>query len=283
MAAILVLGLSGCAGKPAPPSATELLIIPATSMESTPQPPSSLPPSDKHGPNPISVAAAVQQVTRATTAAVVIDRQTGTTLVSENADRPFDSGSLIKVLIGLDALARHPHDNSVTSQVSAMIKFSDDDLASSFWGNEGGPLIIVRMARTMGLQSIKPPSPPGMWGWTRLTANDMIRTYDYLTHSAPELDRDVVLKAMAAAAPAGKDGFDQRFGIPHALGDDYEWAIKQAWATDPSTRSLHTSGFVGKGWRYEVVVMTEYPRATSWATGVRAIDAGTGTIASVLS
>lgn len=298
MAVVLVIGLSGCANRPAPPSATELVIIPGTSSTTesssvAPLAASSAAASSATAPSgaipgkpkgqAANITSLVQQVAKATVAAVVVDRQTGATLISENADRTFDSGSLVKVLIALDALRSHPHDSSVASRVTTMIRYSDDDLASSFWVSEGGTSIVTRMGRVMGLQSIKPPNPPGEWGWTRLTANDMIRTYDYLMNKAPDGDRQTVLAAMASAAARGSDGFDQRFGIPHALGGSYPWAIKQAWATDDSTRSLHTSGFVGDNWRYEVVVMTEYSLGTSWSTGVSAIDTGTRGVATVLS
>ncbi|GAB3873595.1 hypothetical protein GCM10029964_014120 [Kibdelosporangium lantanae] len=225
-----------------------------------------------------------QLVKSATTAAVVVDRVKHETLISENGDRPFISGSLVKVMIGIDAMRTHPRDDLVAKRVYTMIQFSDDSLASSFWGSEGGASIINRIRALIGLRGTRPPTPANMWGWTMITANDLVRVYDYLLDQAPDRTRDTILDAMANAAEKGSDGFYQHFGIPDGLGDKFPWAVKQAWASDNDTgvKALHSSGFVGRKWRYEVIVLTEEPYGASLAGAGPGVTAGCRAIAPVL-
>jgi hypothetical protein len=283
IALALVLGLAaGCSGKTSQPSATELMIIPATSMTVSEPPQGSATPQADTSPSgtPVkpgapAIGLTVKQIAKsATTAAMVVDRQLNQTLLAENTDREFHSGSLVKLMIGLDALQRHPRDTGVASRVATMIRLSDDDIASSFWVSEGGVAIVSRMVRLMNLKSTKPPVQASQWGETIITAADIFRIYDYLMNQAPAGDKETMLRAMASAAPRGSDGFDQRFGIPNALGGQFPWAIKQAWTDDDTTMSVHTTGFVGPNWRYVVIVLVENPKATSWNTATQAITAG---------
>ncbi|MFD1047461.1 hypothetical protein ACFQ1S_18915, partial [Kibdelosporangium lantanae] len=227
---LLVLGLSGCSAHNTTPSANELLIIPGTSGKSaatstvapsTPPSETAAVPGGKMSADVPNVGAAVKQLVKsATTAAVVVDRVKHETLISENGDRPFISGSLVKVMIGIDAMRTHPRDDLVAKRVYTMIQFSDDSLASSFWGSEGGASIINRIRALIGLRGTRPPTPANMWGWTMITANDLVRVYDYLLDQAPDRTRDTILDAMANAAEKGSDGFYQHFGIPDGLGAD---------------------------------------------------------------
>src|SRR4051812_31463658 len=118
MAVVLVLGLTACAGKPAPPSATELLVIPETSSSTesvSAQAASAAPPvASKAPPSPTkgrdygkapNITQTVRGIARsAQVAAVVLDRTVNKQLISENADRVFRTGSLVKLLIAVDAL-----------------------------------------------------------------------------------------------------------------------------------------------------------------------------------
>lgn len=288
---LLVLGLSGCSTGSTPPSANELLIIPNTQESASAEKSTATPttpatdPVTEPGVKLPKVGTAVKQIVKsATTAAVVVDRERHKTLISENGDRAFISGSLVKVMIALDAMHRHPHDQQVAKRVYTMIQFSDDKLASGFWDTEGGASIISRVRGMIGLRGTRPPTPPNMWGWTMITANDMALVYDYLLDQAPDQDRETILGGMANAAENGSDGFYQHFGIPDGLGGKFPWAVKQAWAsnTDTGVKALHSSGFVGKGWRYEVIVLTEEPMAVGLAGVGPAVTAGCRAIAPVL-
>lgn len=300
---LLVLGLAGCSARSNPPSANELLIIPntqettsasnstaakpsATAVPGTGTDPGAPGGGMESGAKVPKIGVAVRQVVKsATTAAVVVDREQHKTLISENGDRPFISGSLVKVMIALDALHRHPNDQQVARRVYTMIQFSDDDLASGFWGTEGGASIISRVKSMIGLRGTKPPNPTNMWGWTMITANDMARVYDYLLDEAPDQDRETIVGAMANTAEHGSDGFYQHFGIPDGLGGKFQWAVKQAWASDDDTgvKALHSTGFVGKGWRYEVIVLTEEPMGVGLSGVGPAVTTGCKAITAVLS
>ncbi|MBP2320140.1 hypothetical protein JOF56_000525 [Kibdelosporangium banguiense] len=217
----------------------------------------------------------------AVASAVVVDRETGDTILAENADRPFAAGSLVKLLIGWDALHRHRGDKMVRDRVFKMIQASDDPTASSFWVSEGGTSIITRTRTVMGLRSTEPPVPSTRWGNTTVTANDMARIYDYIMTQAEEFERDTILDAMKTASKAGADGFKQHFGIPSATKPP--WAVKQAWATDSEDHRLtHSTGFVGENLRYVVIVLTEHPPGQSWDVATRSVTAGAAAIMSKL-
>jgi hypothetical protein len=291
----IVLGIAGCSNHAAQGPTQELPLLTAT-VEAT-QPSESSPPSPG-APGPVgvpsekkptarqpvktSVTLGVQRVTKsAVVGAVVIDRDTHETITSENADRQFAAGSLVKLLIGLDALIRHPDDPNVRRRVTTMIKFSDDQIANGFWSVEGGGTIVSRMRERMGLQSTEPPIPVSRWGNTLVTANDMARIYDYILTQATAADRLVIVEAMAAASSSGSDGFKQHFGIPSAT--EMPWAIKQAWATDSADKkAVHSTGLVGQNWRYVVIVLTEHPRGQTWDAATRSVTAGAQVVLSTL-
>jgi hypothetical protein len=294
----IVLGIAGCSTHAAQGPTQELPLLTAT-VEAT-QPPSepSSPPHDEPGakspvasalspeqplPSRAAVQRGVQRVAKtASVGAVVIDRDTNRTVISENGDRQFAAGSLVKLLIGMDALVRHPTDPAVRRRVSLMIQLSDDQLANGFWVAEGGVAIVSRMRQAMGLQSTEQPVPATRWGNTLITANDMARIYDYILNQATPADRLTIVEAMASAPSNGADGFKQHFGIPSATG--LQWAIKQAWATDSASRkAVHSTGLVGQNWRYVVIVLTEHPANQSWDAATRSVTAGAEVALSVVA
>ncbi|MET0234565.1 MAG: serine hydrolase [Kibdelosporangium sp.] len=287
----IVLGIAGCSTHAARVPAPELPLLTATAG-ATQLPSEWGPPPIEASSPPVSpsvrpalkesVELAVRRVSKAAVAAtVVIDRDNDNAIVSENADRQFAAGSLVKLLIGMDALTRHPGDEKVRRRVSTMIQYSDDPTANSFWVSEGGTEIISRMSVRMGLQATEPPTPATRWGSTLVTANDMARIYGYIMTKADETHRDTIIKAMASAPSAGSDGFKQHFGIPAATKSS--WAIKQAWATDLADRKLtHSTGLVGENWRYVVIVLTEHPAKQGWDTATKSVTAGAALAMSTL-
>jgi hypothetical protein len=285
----IVLGIAGCSTHAAQGPTQELPLLTATVEAEPPpewSPPPSAPPSAvANGAKPTTsvkrratgaptVQQGVQKLAKtALVGSVVIDRDANETLVSENGDRQFAAGSLVKLLIGMDALVRHPGDGSVGRKVTMMIQYSDDPTASAFWMSEGGAAIVTRMRVKMGLQSTQPPVPVSRWGNTMITANDMARIYDYILTKATPADRTTIVEAMAAAASTGSDGFKQHFGIPSAT--KMPWAIKQAWATDSEDhKAVHSTGLVGKNWQYVVIVLTEHPVRTGWDAATKSVTAG---------
>jgi hypothetical protein len=289
----IVLGIAGCSSRAAHGPTQELPLLTAT-VEAT-QPPEMSPPSNdapggmssvdpqspaKPQPSKVAVEQGVQRVAKtAIVGAVLVDRGTGETLISENGDRQFAAGSLVKLLIGVDALVRHPTDDMVRRRVTLMIQLSDDDIASRFWVAEGGPAIVSRMRVAMGLRSTEPPVPSSRWGNTLVSANDIALVYDHILTKATAADRLTIVEAMAAATSSGADGFKQHFGIPSATGQ--QWAIKQAWATDSlNHKAVHSTGLVGNLWRYVVIVLTEHPAKQSWDAATRSVTNGTQVVMS---
>jgi hypothetical protein len=204
---------------------------------------------------------------------VVFDHQSGQPVLEHNADMRFSTASLVKLLIAVDLLDRRHGavGETESTQVHTMLSASDDDIADALWDEDGGPDIVTRAAELMGLTSTIPPANPEQWGDTTTTASDITMVYRYLLDRAPSSYRDVVMQALRDSTPLGTDGFNQRFGIPSAVGDR-PWAAKQGWSCCaqqlplPDGVLLHTTGTVGPNDRYIVVVLTNHDASTNWAT-----------------
>ncbi|MEV4115026.1 hypothetical protein [Nonomuraea sp. NPDC049695] len=255
-------------------------------------------------------AYAAPKVPAGTTASwLVFDRQAGKFVATRNAHRKFRSASVVKILIAIDYLERRKSVPAADARLlKVMLRSSDDDAASTFWDRDGKGLIIVRMARKLGLSDTAPPpaSKPGFWGYTSLSAYDIVRTYRYLLDRADARVRDTILGHLRQSTPCGTDGFDQTFGIPDAV--PRPWAVKQGWSgfgTTPPTRCsdaravgapiswisqravgsgvpdygrpvLHTTGLVGKNDRYVMAVLTAHPAGGAWSASVKRITKLTG-------
>jgi len=243
----------------------------------------------------------------------VFDRQSGTFTEEHNPTMRFRSASLVKLLIVLDYLWHRGPDHAIPAahraRLDAMLRSSDDAAATYFWRLGGSAAVVTRMVERLGLQDTAPPSGSRRgWGSTAVSAADLVRVYRYLLDAAPAPVRDYVMGNLRQATPCGADGFDQGFGIPRAFGRP--WAVKQGWyefggtpasrcvasaawtaarvgaparpaapappgapAVDWTGEVLHTTGTVGAGDRWVVVVLTVHRRGTPFAA---AADALTG-------
>ncbi|MFJ2033115.1 hypothetical protein [Streptosporangium sp. NPDC087985] len=248
----------------------------------------------------------------------VFDRQTGRVTLYRNAHRKFRSASVVKIMIAIDYLESHssvpPRDLAL---LKAMLRISDDHAATSFWTRSGQGKIIERMARKLQLTDTTPPPAnlPGFWGYTSLSALDVVRTYRYLLDRADPKVSGLILGHLRKAGQCGSDGFDQYFGIPRGVTGP--WAVKQGWsgygptppvrceqtaapgaapvlspaqdvAASPGSAPagaaagatagtavsspvpdfghpvLHTTGLVGPGERWIMVLLTAHPSGTTW-------------------
>ncbi|MCE7006571.1 hypothetical protein LWC34_27620 [Kibdelosporangium philippinense] len=261
-----VLGLIGCATTQRSPELMEEIPVQTgpPPAEWT-QPPPSSPPAVRGKVSTIDVQQVVRGVSaNATAAAVVLDLDSDTETISENADRQFYAGSLVKLLVGLDTLLRAPGDELKSQQVATMLVFSDDTICSELWvAGGGGRAIIGRMSQLLQLDGTQPPrTRPGQWGDTLITAHDLVLIYKYILTKAPEEIRETMIRAMANAAEHGSDHFFQYFGIPSAFRKT-SWAIKQAWTNNAAAVSAHSTGLIGAGeggaWRYLMILLTEHP------------------------
>ncbi|HEY7594137.1 MAG TPA: serine hydrolase, partial [Actinophytocola sp.] len=204
-----------------------------------------------------------------TLGAMVFDRTTGELRLEYNADRPFRSASLVKLLIAIDVLAQGA-DGPTRQQVAEMLRMSDDDLASMFWVKYGGPQIVTRTSAELGLSGVRPPEAYGRWGEVVVTPRDIVAIYRHVL-KLPPADRTLIVDALANAPRQAADGFDQHFGIPDGL--HAEWAIKQGWGSNSSAMVLHSTGLAGPGFRYIVVLLTEHPLGSGWRTAARSVTA----------
>ncbi|WP_440099298.1 hypothetical protein [Streptosporangium sp. H16] len=167
---------------------------------------------------------------------VVFDRQAAKVTEYRNAHRRFRSASVVKILIAIDHLeSRRSVPQRDLALLKAMLRVSDDDAATSFWTRGGQGRIVQRMARKLRLTDTVPPpaGKPGFWGYTSLSAMDVVKTYRYLLDRADPEVRDLILGHLRRSGQCGSDGFDQYFGIPRAVRGP--WAVKQGWSGYGST------------------------------------------------
>ncbi len=269
---VLALGLVACdpiitlQGKPSPVALTSPTASVTTTPSATPTPIPTPPPIPVVNFAP-AVRKAVAAVHGGEMSLLVYDRYQESVVASYNADQPYFTESVVKLLIGLDSL---DHGGS-PSRVAEMLSRSDDETATNLWDAGGGRAVVTRMAAKIGLQHTTPPaSSAGEWGDTRTTANDLLLIYEYILGEAPAGERDVVLTALGNATEVAADGTDQYFGIPDAVGHSQPWAVKQGWACCEPGWVLNTTGLIGKDDRYIVIVLTSHDNGGGSA--VRAED-----------
>jgi hypothetical protein len=230
--------------------------------------------------DPNAVTSAVQAVSaRATVGLLTWDRATGEMLAASIADQQFRSASLVKLLIAIDTLAAST-DPTAQQRVERMLRDSNDSDASILWGQRGGAELVSRNAQLLGLAGAAAPDIPGRWGNTLLTANDLLTVYRQLLESLPT--GPTMLNAMRSAPRLAADGFDQHFGIPTAFAGQ-PWAVKQGWGNSSSDVFVHTTGLVGAGDRYVVVLLTSHPRGTPFGRAAASVTAGATALAGMLS
>ncbi|MEV4381797.1 hypothetical protein [Streptosporangium sp. NPDC049644] len=250
---------------------------------------------------------------------VVFDRQSAKVTEYRNAHRRFRSASVVKILIAIDRLESHSGASKEDlALLKVMLRVSDDAAATSFWSRGGQGRIIQRMARKLQLTDTAPPpaDKPGFWGYTSLSAMDVVKTYRYLLDRADPKVSGLILGHLRKAGQCGSDGFDQYFGIPRGVRGP--WAVKQGWsgygstppvrcrpATSPAARTasaaltsaspapaalgatapsggtaapsagagpvpdlgrpvLHSTGLVGPGERWIMVLLTAHPAGATW-------------------
>lgn len=298
LAATTVVTGTGCGARPTASVGDPVILAAPAPVESAPrlplppprteaktaqpaQPPAQ--PNPDAGPapaiNPAALEAAARKVEPNTTlGAVVFDRVSGGTPLSLNADEQFRSASLVKLLIAIDALHQGVSE-AQRDRLARMLSVSDDAIASSFWV-QLGPGLVPRVANLVGLQNTEAPEPAGQWGEVKITANDVVRVYEYVMDSLPAEDRTLVVDALGQAPQYAADDFDQHFGIPDGL--DIQWAVKQGWGNNDHAMVLHSSGLVGARWRYVVVLLTEHPLGSGWRTSADSVTAAASALAGSL-
>jgi len=257
---------------PAPPGPS---IVAAPATTSTPPAPMPKNPAPRPAPRIADRSAeplikAAGRVEPGTTLGVLVhDRLTGEDLLAHNADRPFRTASLVKLLLAIDVLERGatPTDRD---RLTRMLSVSDDDLGSLYWVRQGGAEMLARTSARLGLTGVLPPEVPGQWGEVVMTPRDVAAIYRYVLDLRPAY-RSLIVNALADAPRLAADGFDQHFGIPDGLRSP--WAVKQGWGNNDTAMVLHSTGLAGPDYRYVVVLLSEHPLGSGWATSARSVTA----------
>jgi hypothetical protein len=216
------------------------------------------------------VVAAVREVSPGARVGLLVwDVGSGATLVSSGAGTRYQSASLVKLLVGIEAL----RGGVPRERISRMLRESDDAVASALWGELGGDALPGAVARGLGISGVGGPDIPGRWGNVLLSAEDLLVVYQHLLARAPSL-----ISPLLNAPRRAADGFDQHFGIPSAF--EGPWSVKQAWGTSARATTAHTTGLLGK--RTLVLLLTSHPPGTGFGQAAGAVTAGATALAGVL-
>ncbi|RSN16841.1 hypothetical protein DMC63_22560 [Streptomyces sp. WAC 05977] len=201
-------------------------------------------------------------------ATVVFDRTSGEQVIGVGGAERFRTASVVKLFIALDAVTRKAS-RTDESHIHRLLARSDDAVANTLWTRNGGPAIVTRTVAAVGLKNTTPPADPGRWGDTLSTADDIAAVYRHIL-GLPKAKRNVVLEPLRKATRTAADGFDQHFGIPSAF-PGRPWAVKQGWAAGRGSVDAHTTGLVGDGDRYIVVMLSAFADGTSLDVATAAV------------
>jgi hypothetical protein len=218
----------------------------------------------------------------------VFDRDLGTSgdvMASSNADTPIYTASVVKLLIAIDALHRAgwAPSTSTRNEITHMLEGSNDGDASDFWDRDGGNAIVTRMVGLIGLKHTLLPTVTGQWGMAKMSASDVVATYQFIAYDMPAASSTLIMNALYNAKKTADDGFPQYFGIPDGLPATATWWIKQGWMILNSAVVLNTTGVVGTDNRYIVVLLTSQSAYTTYAKGRNAVTAGITALAPSLT
>lgn len=228
-------------------------------------------------------SAAVQawaDLRRAQVSLLVVDRESGERM-GIRADEPIFAASVAKLFIAsqlayLDATGERPASPEDVAMLGTMLEASDDAAGSYLWNVLGGPAIIEAVAARFGLTSTTPPVD-GNWWNTTTTVTDIAAFYDQLLDDAWAAGSqgiaggppgpswaERILGHLQRWKDVGADGYDQRFGLPAAVGNGQLVALKQGWMCCVDAKWIHlTTGIFGPHARYifvaQVAEDVQYP------------------------
>jgi len=168
-----------------------------------------------------------------TVAFAVLDGRAG--LRGYDEDRAFSSASVSKALLlaaELRQIGDDEIDGGTRGLLESMIRFSDNDAASSVYAmvGDGG---MAAVAERAGMRSFE--STPGYWGGAQVTAADLARFFFRLRRAFPHRHRELGLRLLATISSA------QRWGIPAAAPGRWTVYFKGGWRPAGTTE---TSGSV---------------------------------------
>ncbi|MEU4203112.1 serine hydrolase [Streptomyces sp. NPDC039022] len=198
--------------------------------------------------------------------------RTSDTRCAYDADRQYDSASVVKVVV-LGTLLRQAQDErrALTADekklAEKMITRSDNDATTTLWKRAGlgrinGFLRLAGMHNTV-------PDTEGYWGLTQINAADQLTLLRLLTSENSVLggaSRAYALDLMSRVVP------EQRWGVPAGAPAGAKVHVKNGWLQRSSGGwRVHSVGAVtGGGHDYGLVVLTaDHPGMDA---GVRTIE-----------
>lgn len=227
------------------------LHVPASTSAETPHPAA---PRAAEAPAPdlsAAVARAVEAAGGIDLGLAIVDLRTGAA-AGHDADVPFRSASLSKLLVAVDMLTSGEVPVADLERLRRALGLSDDDAMNALWTLHDGMGAIDRVAAQAGLTATHAPADASQWGDVEMSADDVASLYRYILTDLPDADRDFVVTALSSASPTAADGFDQAYGLLAPGTDAY---AKQGWMWYlPADFHLHTAGVVAD--RYAVAVLS---------------------------
>ncbi|WP_433291315.1 serine hydrolase [Pseudonocardia sp. CA-142604] len=231
-------------------------------------------PAPRTGLAQAAVDAAQGTAASATELAVaVLDRETGELALGARGGEPYYTASLSKVLVAVDILDRRRLDGLAVADadialLNRALGPSDDNAMNALWSRFDGVGGIGRVSSRVGLTGTTGPRDPSQWGEVSMSAEDTVRTWQYLLEDMPAADRDLLASAMEAAPARAADGFNQAFGLlaPAVDGPDAPGAVaKQGWMCCFSGKYyIHSTGAVGGDRRFLMALLARVPRTPGW-------------------
>ncbi|ORM36317.1 serine hydrolase [Williamsia sp. 1135] len=200
--------------------------------------------------------------------AAVLDTTTGVSASTTPAPVPMFAASLAKLVVTVDVIDRRRDDDLVVGEpdlelLRRALGPSDDLAMNELWERFDGQGAAARVSARVGLVGTTAPVDPSYWGQMTTTAADLATLYRHVI-SMPEMDRDMIIGALAAAPPVATDGFAQDFGLlaPRQVGIA---VAKQGWmCCDDQTSYLHSAGLVGDDGRFVVVLLSRQQFDQDW-------------------
>ena len=193
----------------------------------------------------------------------VVDGESG--LRGLEPERQFSSASVSKVLLLAAELRRLREENEqldggTRSLLDSMIRFSDNDAASSIYvrvGDEG----MEEVAARAGMRDFE--VTPGYWGGAQVTAADLARFFYRLDRNLVGPHRRYAKELLATITEL------QRWGIPAAAGRGWDVFFKGGWrpagTTETSGPVTHQGALLrhGSGRRIAIAILTDQSPGTS--------------------
>jgi hypothetical protein len=193
------------------------------------------------------------------TGVAILDLTTGAYSGAGEDTAAFSSESVVKVFIAARLLQTGQMHGPTAATAYRMITASDDADATALYARAGGDAVVSLVAAHYGIADLgAPPSVPGRWGLTRITARGLVHFYAAVA-------KDPVVgpwlrNAMSHTSRIAADGTDQFFGLPSAVPG----AVKQGWGHDGVASGhavLNSTGYV-EGGLVAVAILTSGPAAT---------------------